>query len=154
MKFLDFSTYETRWIYESRWNFYVKYILPVVIIFFSWSVVGSLIELNYKKDYLTKISGRVIKVNEAITTKRKNLKDYELRIYLNNYPKYFRITGNFKYNNFQKKIKIGDEVQIYFRPMYLVLLGMGTQRDIYQLENKHEILLDLSERKRKSKGFI
>ena len=31
---------------------------------------------------------------------------------------------------------------------------MGKQTDIYQLESKNEILLDLSERKRKSKGLI
>ena len=148
MKFYDFSTYEARWI------FYVKYFLPVFLIFFSWVVIGNLIELNYKKDNLIKISGEIININEVVSIKRKNSQDYELRLYLNNYQKYFRILDNFKYDNIQKKIKIGDEVQIYFRPKYLVPLGMGRQTDIYQLESKNEILLDLSERKRKSKGLI
>ncbi len=148
MKFPDLTTY------EDRWRFYVKYFLPIFLIFFFWVLIGNLIEQNYKKDNLTKITGRVVNVNEAITTKRKNSNDYELRIYLNNYPQYFRILDNFKYENIQKKIKIGDEVQIYFRPKYLVPLGMGRQTDIYQLENKNEILLDISERKRKSKGSI
>jgi hypothetical protein len=148
MKFFELPAY------EDRWKYYVKYFLPVFLIFFFWVLVGNLIELNYKKENLTKITGRIISINEAVSTKRKNSQDYELRLYLNNYPKYFRILDNFKYDKIQKKVKRGDEVQIYFRPKYLVPLGMGRQTDIYQLESKNVILLDLSERKRKSKGFI
>jgi hypothetical protein len=148
MKFFELPTY------EDRWEYYIKYFLPVFLIFFTWVVIGNLIELNYKKDNLIKITGRIININEAVSTKRKNSQDYELRLYLNNYPEYFRILDNFKYDKIQKKVKLGDEVQIYFRPKYLVPLGMGRQTDIYQLERKNEILLDLSERKRKSKGFI
>ena len=148
MKFFDFSTY------EARWYFYVKYFLPVFLIFFSWVIIGSLIEINYRKENLNKITGRIINIKEVQTRNSKKSQDYELRLYLDNYSKYFRITDNFKYQNIQRKLKFGDDVQIYFRPKYLLAFGFGKQTDVYQLEYKKEVLLDLSKRKRNSEGLI
>ncbi len=138
----------------SRWEFYVKYFLPFILIVFSWTLIGNLIEVNYRKDYLNKVKGRIVIINENLTKDYRNNQDYELVIYLDNYSNYFRITDNYKYKNIQKKLKFGDEVEIYFRPKYLVAFGLGKQTDIYQLEYKKEILFDLSQRKRNSKGLI
>jgi hypothetical protein len=149
MNFFDyFSTY------EGQWKFFVKYFLPVFLILFSWVLIGNLIEINYRIDNLNKITGRIININEVQTLNSKKNQDYELRLYLNNYPNYFRITDNFKYQNIQNKLKFGDEVQIYFRPKYMVVFGFGKQRDVYQLESKNEILFDLDNRKRNSKGLM
>jgi hypothetical protein len=88
------------------------------------------IESNYKKDNLCRINGIVIKINEVQARNTKKTQDYELRLYINNYPKYFRITDSFKYESILKKVTIGDKISIYYRPKYLVLLGMGRQTDI------------------------
>jgi hypothetical protein len=136
----------------SRWDFYVKYFLPVLIIAFSWILIGDLIELNYSKNNLNKITGTIENIEEVLIQGKREYN--ELRISLNNYPKYFRITDNFKYQNIQEKLKIGDEIQIYFRPKYLVPFGLGKETDIYQLEYKKEILYDIAKRKKNSKGLI
>ena len=155
MKFFNFfSTIKTEWIYEKQWIFYVKYFLPFILIIFSWGLVGNLIESNYKKENLIKITGKIKNIKEVLNLKRKNSEDLELRIYLENYPEYFRILDNFKYNNIQKKVKLRDGVQLYFRPKYLVPIGMGKQSDIYQLEHKNKILLNLKDRKKNSKSLI
>ena len=138
----------------SRWEFYVKYFLPFFLIFFSWVLIGNLIEINYTKDYLKKVKGRIVIINENLTQDSKKKQNFELIIYLDNYPKYFRITDNFEYKNIEKKLKLGDEVEIYIRPKYFVAFGLGKQTDIYQLEYNKEILFDLSQRKRNSKGLI
>ena len=138
----------------SRWEFYVKYFLLFILIVFSWMLIGNLIEVNYRKDYLNKVKGRIMIIGENLTRDYKKNQEYELVIYLDNYPKYFRITDNYKYQNIKKKLKFGDEVEIYFRPKYLVAFGLGKQTDVYQLEYKKEILFDLSKRKRNSKGLI
>ena len=143
-----------RWIYVERWNRYVIYFLPFVIIFFSWTIIGNLIELNYQKENLNNISGTIININEIQTRNSRRNQDFELRIQLNNYKKYFRITDNFKYQNIEKKLKIGDEIKIYYRPDYYVLFGFGKQTDIYELEYKYGTLFNISERKRNSKGLI
>ena len=143
-----------KWIYVKRWNRFVIYFLPIVLIFFSWIIIGNLIELNYQKENLNNISGQIINIKEIQTRNSRRNQDFELRIQLNSFRKYFRITDNFKYQNIEKKLKIGDEVKIYYRPNYYVLFGFGKQTDVYQLEYKNETLFNISERKRNSKGLI
>ena len=130
------------------------FFLPIVIVFFPWVIVGNIIELNYRKENLNKITGQIINIKEIqIRNSRKN-QDFELRLYLDNYKKYFRITDNFKYQNIKNKLKIGDEIEIYFRPKYYVLFGFGKQTDVYELQHKNATLFNISERKRNSKGLI
>ena len=142
------------WIYVERWNRYVIYFLPFVIVFFSWTIIGNIIELNYQKENLNNISGTIINIKEIQTINSRKNQDYELRIQLNSFQKHFRITDNFKYQNIETKLKIGDEIKIYYRPNYYVLFGFGKQTDIYELEYKSETLFSISERKKNSKGLI
>lgn len=148
------STNSVKWIYVERWNRFVIYFLPIVIIFFTWVIVGNIIELNYRKENLNNITGQIINIKEIQTRNSRKNQDFELRLYLNNYKKYFRITDNFKYQKIEKKLKIGDEIKIYFRPKYYVLFGFGKQTDVYELQHKNETLFNISERKRNSKGSI
>ena len=136
-----------------RRDFYVKYFLPFILIIFSWFLIGGLVEMNYEKANLNQISGYIIGINETLVSDYKS-QHSELRIYLNNYPKYFRITDNYKYQNFIENLRLGDKILIYYRPIYLVPIGAGRQTDIYQLECKNKILFDLKNRKRNSKGLI
>ena len=148
------STNSVKWIYVERWNRYVIYFFPVIIIFFTWVIVGNIIELNYRKENLNKITGQIINIKEIKTRNSSKNQDFELRIHLDNYKNYFRITDNFKCKNIENKLKIGDEIKIYFRPKYYVLFGFGKQTDIYELQHKNETLFNISERKRNSKGLI
>lgn len=152
--FNNFSTTSSNSIYERNWNIYVKYFLPVVLIFFSWILILNIVELNYQKENLNNISGTIINIKEIQTRNSRRNQDFELRIQLNSFQKYFRITNNFKYQNIEKKLKIGDEIKIYYRPNYYVLFGFGKQTDIYELEYKNEILFNIAERKTNSKGSI
>ena len=148
------SSNSVKWIYIKRWNRYVIYFLPIILIFFTWIIIGNLIELNYKKENLNNITGQIINIKEIQTRNSRRNQDFELRIQLNSFQKHFRITDNFKYQNIEKKLKIGDEIKIYYRPNYYVLFGFGKQTDIYELEYKSETLFNISERKRNSKGLI
>ena len=148
------STNSVKWIYVERWNRFVIYFLPIVIVFFTWVIVGNIIELNYRKENLNNITGQIINIKEIQTRNSRKNQDFELRLYLDNYKKYFRITDNFKYQKIEKKMKIGDEIKIYFRPKYYVLFGFGKQTDVYELQHKNETLFNISEQKRKSKGSI
>ena len=143
-----------KWIYVERWNRYVNYFLPNVIVFFAWVIVGNIIELNYRKENLNNITGQIINIKAIQTSNSRKNQDFELRLYLDNYKKYFRITDNFKYQNIENKLKIGDEIKIYFRPKYFVLFGFGKQTDVYELQHKNETLFNISERKRNSEGII
>ena len=148
------STNSVKWIYVERWNRFVIYFLPIVIVFFTWIIVGNIIELNYRKENLNEITGQIINIKEIQTRNSRKNQDFELRLYLDNYKKYFRITDNFKYQKIEKKLKIGDEIKIYFRPKYYVLFGFGKQTDVYELQHKNKTLFNISERKRNSKGSI
>ena len=86
-----------RWIYFERWNRYVIYFLPIVIVLFSWTIIGNLIELNYQKDNLNNISGTITNIKEICTRNNRKSQDFELRIQLNSFEKHFRITDNFNY---------------------------------------------------------
>jgi hypothetical protein len=143
-----------RRIYFERWNRYVFYFLPILIVLFSWIIIGNLIELNYQKDNLNNISGTITNIKEICTRNNRKSQDFELRIQLNSFKKHFRITDNFNYKKIENKLKIGDEIKIYYRPNYYVLFGFGKQTDIYQLEYKYETLFNISDRKRNSKGLI
>ena len=143
-----------KWIYVERWNRYVIYFLPIILVFFGWVIIGNIIELNYRKENLNNITGQIINIKEIQTSNSRKNQDFELRLYLDNYKKYFRITDNFKYQNIRNKLKIGDEIKIYFRPKYYVLFGFGKQTDVYELQHKNETLFNISERKRNSKGLI
>lgn len=125
-----------------------------MLIFSCWIIIGNIFEVNYRKENLNKISGKITGIKEVRIVNTKRNTDYELRLYLKSNPAYFRITDNYKYHDIQNELKSGDEVQIYFRPKYLALLGFGNEFDIYQLEYKNRILFDLEKRKENSKGLI
>ena len=142
----------------SRWEFFVKYLLPFVLVFFAWALIGNLIEITYSKENLVRVTDKILSVNNVITkVVNKPLykaKKHELRLYLENQDDYFRLNEKYKYENFIDKLKKGDSVTVFFRPKYLVPIGMGRQKDIYQLESGNKVLFDISARKKNSKGIV
>jgi hypothetical protein len=139
-------------------TFVLKYTLPFIIILFIWFAIGNSVELIYKKNNLKFVKGSIISIdNVIIKVINKPLykgKKYELRLRLNNYPDYFRLSDEFNYDNIIKSLRIGDTVTIYYRNKYLVPLTSGIQTDIYQLEFRNKILFDLIQRKQNSKGLF
>ncbi len=135
-----------------------KYLLLPIILFFVWIVIGNFYELNCTKNDLKAIKGTIIDSKEvAVSVARKRInngKRKELRLVLNNYPNYFRLTDSFQYLDIINSLKIGDTVTIYYRKKYLVPLGFGHETDIYQLEHNNKVLFDISKRKQNSKGII
>ncbi len=140
------------------YEFARKYFLLPVTILFLCIALGNLIELSYILSDLEVKRGAIIDFNQIIT-KVINKPAYkgieqETNILLDNYPEYFRLTNNIHYSLVVNDLTIGDTVTIYYRKKYMVPLGFGQQTDIYQLEYKNQILLDLNQRKKNSKGIM
>lgn len=138
--------------------FFRKYLLLPVIVFLGWATIATAYEQTYDAGDLDKVSGQVSSIDE-VTTRVINKPAYkrkkkELRLYLKDFPEYFRLTDSFNYTPVIDKLKVGDEVQVYVRKPYLAFMGMGKRTDIYQLEYQGETLVHLSELKQKSTGGV
>ncbi|MBI5021008.1 MAG: hypothetical protein HZB59_06195 [Ignavibacteriales bacterium] len=135
----------------SNWDFGRKYLLLPVTLFFIYCTIGQFIEMSIRKIDLLYVKGKIISIQNVVTSKiskpfyKHSVR--ELRIYVEGYQEYFRISDNFNYRDFIADLAIGDTVYIYHRNLLTTILGMGRQFDIYQLENKNRILFDLENRK-------
>ena len=117
-----------------------------------WVMIGQIIQTNLTIDKLIKVTGTIEKSIEVAKKKRKsNLKDYELRIFLNNTTEYFRFMDIYKYDRFRDLIHHGDTVEIYIRPKWLVPLGLGHRNDIFQ---NGQTIFEISQTKRNGNGII
>ena len=127
-------------------QFAIKYLLFPIILFFSWVTVGNIIEQNYAKADLNRITGQVDSLIIAPIYFDKNGKGKELRIFIKSSPEYFRLTNNFNYQKIIDQISKEDAITIFYRQENQLKWGFGKQADIYQLEYNGSVLYDLSKR--------
>ena len=123
--------------------------------FFMWILTGQIIQSQLTKDKLIKVKGII---NESIdVTKYSSTgkhKSKELRIFLKDNNDYYRFMDVYKYDRFEDSIKSGDIAEIYIRPKWLVLLGMGHRNDIFQMSINGKTIFDISQTKNNTNGII
>ena len=120
-----------------------------------WVMIGQIIQTNLTIDKLVKVTGTIEKSIEVAKKKRKsNLKDYELRIFLNDTTEYFRFMDIYKYDRFRDLIHHGDTAEIYIRPKWLIPLGLGHRNDIFQMTLNGQTIFEISQTKRNGNGII
>ena len=139
-----------------------KKIAPIICFimpfFFSWVLVGQVIQSQLTVDNLVRVTGLIDSTKEVATHVRKRLfsthKDLELRIYLKDTSEYFRIMDVYKYPRFRGQIVNGDTAEIYIRPKWLVPLGLGYRNDVFQMAINRQTIFEVSQTQRNEKGII
>jgi len=129
----------------SKFQFFQKYILPGLAIFFTWGAIGHLYLTTINKNSLVKNRGQVETLEEAMEGGRYN--HNSLIIELSNYQQEFRLPDAYERDYFvlQQEIQIGDTITIYTRHRWQVILGFGQFKDIYQIDKGGETLFYLFE---------
>jgi hypothetical protein len=128
-----------------RFQFFQKYVLPGLAIFFTWGTVGHLYLTTIKKDLLVKNTGQVEIIEEIAEGGRYN--HQSLIIKLSHSQAEFRVPDEYKRDYFvlQQEIRVGDTITIYTRHLWQAILGFGTFKDVYQIEKGKETLFYLFE---------
>src|SRR5688572_4707215 len=123
---------------NSRSQFFQKYILPALAIFFTWGAIGHLYLITITKDLLVKNMGQVATIEEKMEGGRYN--HHPLIISLTNYHEEFRLPDTYERDYFvlQQEIKVGDTIAIYTRHLWQAILGWGKFKDIYQIDKGRE----------------
>lgn len=111
-----------------RGQFFMKYVLPALVIFFTWGLIGHLFLLSLNTSSLLPNKGSV--TNIAVVYEqgtRARYKYYPLKIALTNHPKEFRLPDvhqqEFPY--LLQRIAIGDTITVYTRHRWQALLSWG-----------------------------
>lgn len=126
-------------------QFFQKYVLPGLALFFTWGIVGHLMLIRLDTNSLIKNTGQVIGIGVKLDQGPK-YKYYPLKIALADYADEFRLSDTYKddFTGLQQKISIGDTVTIYTRHKWQSVLGWGKQIDIYQIEKGEQTLFSIS----------
>ena len=131
----------------SKPQFFQKYVLPGLALFFTWGIVGHLMLIGLDTNSLVKNKGQVssIAIKFEQGTKRQ-YKYYPLKIGLTNYNEEFRLSDTYKndFADLQQKILTGDTITLYTRHKWQSILGWGKQIDIYQIDKDGQTLFDIS----------
>ncbi|NCT93131.1 MAG: hypothetical protein GXC72_01800 [Chitinophagaceae bacterium] len=131
-----------------------KYLSYLAVLFFSWVLIGQLIQANLVVDNLNKISGTIDTTMEITLFKSRSKEKYhELRIFINEKGDYFRLMDTYDYPRFLPNIKRGDSAEIYIRPKWLTVLGMGYGNDIFQMAINGKVVFEISETRKTAKGI-
>lgn len=132
-----------------------QYFCYLAVLAFCWVLIGQIIQTNLTPKKLVRVNGVIEKTIEVAQKKRKsNLKDYELRIFLNDTFEYFRFMDIYKYESFRDQIQPGDTTEIYIRPKWLVPLGLGHRNDIFQMTIQGKTIFEISQTKKNGRGII
>ena len=111
---------------QSRWQFYLKYILPGLALFFSWGLIGHVVLINLDQVSLIKnrgqVSNIVVRYEQGL---RSSSKYIALKISLKNHETDFRLHDTYKndFNDLQDHIEIGDTVTLYTRHLWQTVLS-------------------------------
>lgn len=129
----------------SKPQFFQKYILPGLALFFTWGIVGHIMLINLNTNSLIKNTGQVTDIGVKLDQGPK-YKYYPLKIALIDYSNEFRLSDTYKgdFTYLQQKISIGDTVTLYTRRKWQSLLGWGKQIDIYQIDKGGQTLFGIS----------
>jgi len=120
-----------------------------------WVLIGQTIQYTMTTNMLTKVEGIIDTTTEVKKKKRKSRRfDYELRIFLQDTSEYFRLMDIYKYRSFRDQISNGDKTEIYIRPKWLVLLGMGHRNDIFHMTINSNVIFDISKTRKNSGAII
>lgn len=128
-------------------DFFHKYVLPALALFFTWGFVGHLMLLSLDKNSLVKNTGQVIHIAIKFEQGTKQrYKYYPLKIGLTNHNEEYRLSDVFKndFSELEQKILLGDTITIYTRHNWQTILGWGKLIDIYQIEKDGQTLFDIS----------
>lgn len=118
-----------------------------------WVLVGQTIEYTMTTKTLTKVDGIIDTTIEVGKKKYKSRKKtYELRVFLQDTSEYFRFMEIYKYRAFRHQIRHGDTAEIFIRPKWLILLGMGHRNDIFQMTINRNTIFDISRTRKNSGG--
>ena len=145
----------------SRWRFFCKYFLPLLSLFFLWGVIGDLSLLTLKTKSLIAHKGQVFDIGVRLERGYKGHKYYPLKMVLLNQSmpiktklkrtsdlfRTFRLKDNFawQFPYIENAIHPGDTITVYTRKKWQVLVGMGQQDDIYQIEKNVQILFPIED---------
>jgi len=128
-------------------EFFHKYVLPVVAVFFSWGLAGHILLINLDKNSLVANKGQVTDIAVRFEQgTRASYKYYPLKIGLTNCSEDFRLPDTYKrdFPFLQEKILVGDTITLFTRHQWQTILGWGKQIDIYQIDKDGKTLFDIS----------
>lgn len=131
----------------SRPQFFQKYVLPGLALFFTWGVVGHLMLISLDTNALVKNTGKV--TNIAIKFEHSTMRKYKYRpliIGLANCSEEFTLSDVYKDNFYELRQRIlsGDTITIYTRHKWQSILGWGDAIEIYQIDKGGQTLFHLS----------
>jgi len=134
-------------------QFFQKYILPVLVIFFSWGAVGHLYILTLNSNKLIANSGVVTGIAVRLEQEIK-YKHYPLKINLTALPGEFQLPDEFKdrFYSLKKEIAVGDTVTLFTRNRWQTLLSWGEKNDIYEIRKDGRRLFKIEEVKDYTSG--
>lgn len=122
---------------------FVKYVLPLLALFFSYGFLGHLYTINLTKKDLINNSGVI--ENIKITTEYGGKLNYYYPLIITLQNHNYRLPDSFsdKFEFLKSKIAIGDTISIYSRSEYLTYIGWDKKDDIYCIEKNNKEIFQL-----------
>jgi len=128
----------------SKGQFFQKYVLPILVTFFTWGLFGHLYLLTFKTSSLISNTGEVvtISIRHEIGGGRTRYRYNTLKFGLKNFQNEFRLRNEFQdyFSNLQNQIATGDTISLFTISKLQTFLCWGKQNDIYEI-NKNGIKL-------------
>ncbi|MCI0921225.1 hypothetical protein [Sphingobacterium rhinopitheci] len=139
-RFLKFWNYLGN---QTKPQFFHKYVLPSLCIFFLWGFIGHQILIHIGEDYLEAKNGTITEIGIKFEQgTRQYHKQYPLKIKLDNNIEYrLQDLNEELFPYILSHISTGDYVTIYTRKKWLSILSWGKKNDLYKIvKNNKEIL--------------
>ena len=132
-------------------KFFFKWIFPIIIAAFAYSVIGSFVDSSLDKEDLNKVTGRIAKI-EYYKSKSRGGFNTNMRLKLTN-GKSYKVTYEWdnKFNEIEKECQKSNKIQLFHRNSNQTHWRLGTSDIIYHLEIGNKVIIDIGERKSKSK---
>ncbi|GAB5418411.1 MAG: hypothetical protein Crog4KO_14850 [Crocinitomicaceae bacterium] len=135
----------------SNTKFFFKWVLPIAVLVLGFISIGSFVDSTFDKIELTKVNGRIQKI-EYYESSSRGGSNTNMRLHLTNGDT-FNITNEWedKFDEVEDEFQKSDEIQLLHRNTNQTWWRLGSANSIYHLEIGGEVIIDHEERKSKSK---
>jgi hypothetical protein len=141
-------------------KFFFKWILPIAIPVFVYFSIGSFMDSGLDKSDLKKVKSRIVKI-EYYESSSRGGSNTNMRLHLSNGNTY-KIPSEWegKFNQIEDEYQKSDEIELFHRNKNQTKWRLGTADIVYHLMIGDTIIIDINERKSKSKmlglftGFV
>ncbi len=130
------------------------WVLPFIILFCVYGVIGRYAEASYTPNDLITENGKTSLVSIEHSTSKKNAQSNYVQFVLNQKTFVVPAATNLTLEEVAQKITYATTITIWHRTRLQQLLGMGQLLDVYQLKTDAVLLIPINQTRSTSLGMV